>query len=105
MHMTRRVFVLAAALGLTASRGPARGPAPTPAPAPGGSTSATASSASLEQEVKALHAAMVAAFKRDPASVARYYTDDASIMGGGARSVGREQVDRYWREGPRATDW
>jgi hypothetical protein len=26
-------------------------------------------------------------------------------MGGGARSVGREQVDRYWREGPRATDW
>ena len=54
--------------------------------------------------MRVLHDAMVAAFKRDPASVARYYTDDASIMGGGARSAGREEIDRYWRDGPRG-EW
>ena len=65
---------------------------------------ATSQPATIRQEVETLHAAMVDAFKRDPASVAQYYTDDATIMGGGARSVGREQVDRYWREGPKA-EW
>ena len=48
---------------------------------------------------------MTAAFKADPASVARFYTDDASIMGGGQRSVGREQIDRYWRDATMFADW
>lgn len=60
---------------------------------------------SLRSEIDSLHASMVAAFKRDPASVARFYTDDASILGAGGRWVGREQVDRYWSQGPSPTDW
>jgi hypothetical protein len=59
----------------------------------------------LRAEVDSLFAAMVVAFKRDPSSVARFYTDDASIMGGGGRWIGRDQVDRYWGQGIRATDW
>jgi ketosteroid isomerase-like protein len=51
------------------------------------------------KEIDALHAAMVTAFKADPASVARFYADDASILGGGGRYVGREQIDQYWRQG------
>ncbi|MEX2153072.1 MAG: nuclear transport factor 2 family protein [Gemmatimonadaceae bacterium] len=53
----------------------------------------------LRQEIDALHAGMVAAFKTDPATLARFYADDASILGGGGRYVGRTQVDQYWREG------
>jgi CubicO group peptidase (beta-lactamase class C family) len=52
--------------------------------------------ASLRSEVDALHAAMIAAFKRDPASVARFYTDDAQIIGMGMHRSGREQVNAYW---------
>ena len=49
--------------------------------------------------------AMVAALKADPASVARFYTDDASILGGGQRHVGREQIDQYWRSATMFADW
>jgi ketosteroid isomerase-like protein len=66
---------------------------------------AAQSSSTLRKDVEALHEAMVAAFKADPASVARFYTDDASIMFSGARYVGREQVDRYWRQGPFPESW
>lgn len=59
----------------------------------------------LRRDVEALHAAMLAAFKTDPASVARFYSDDASIMFSGARYVGREQVDQYWRQGPFPESW
>src|SRR5688500_2760783 len=48
---------------------------------------------------------MVAAFKRDPASVARLYTDNANILGGGGRWVGRAQIDGYCGPGMNATDW
>ena len=37
----------------------------------------------LRGEVDSLHAAMTAAFRRDPASVASFYTDDARIIGMG----------------------
>ena len=66
---------------------------------------ASAQSAGLRAEVEALHAAMVAAFKVNPASVAAYYTDDATIAGGGSRYVGREQVDQYWRQVPPGAQW
>jgi hypothetical protein len=56
--------------------------------------SAGAQPAALKQEIESLHRAMVAAFRHDPATVARFYTDDASILGGGSRSVGREDVNR-----------
>jgi len=59
----------------------------------------------LRLAVDSLHAAMVAAFKRDPASVARFYTDDATILGGGGRWAGREQINRYWSQGPTPADW
>ena len=60
---------------------------------------------SLRAEVVALHTAMVAAYGREPASVARYYTDDASILGGGQRAVGRNQINQYWGSGPGGGDW
>ena len=59
----------------------------------------------LQQEAEALTSAMVAAFKADPSSVAKYYADDASILGGGQRAVGREQIDAYWRGATMFADW
>lgn len=59
----------------------------------------------LAGEVAALHRDMVAAFRENPASVARYYTDDATIMGGGRRSLGRDEVDAYWRASPSGASW
>ena len=55
-----------------------------------------AQTGNLKDEITALHRDMVAAFKQDPASVARFYTDDATIMGGGSRAAGRDQIDAYW---------
>jgi ketosteroid isomerase-like protein len=63
------------------------------------------SSAALRHDVEALMTAMVAALKADPASVAKFYTDDASILGGGERYVGREQIDQYWRRATMFADW
>lgn len=61
--------------------------------------------AALAQEIESLHRAMVAAFRQDPATVARFYTDDANIMGGGSRSTGREEVARYWADSPKGAEW
>jgi ketosteroid isomerase-like protein len=61
--------------------------------------------AGLRLEIDGLLAAMVAALKADPASVAGFYTDDASILGGGSRYVGRAEVDQYWREATMFADW
>lgn len=59
---------------------------------------------SLQEEIEALHAEMVSAYRREPASVARYYTDDASILGSGGRWIGREQINRYWAA-PAGGEW
>lgn len=59
----------------------------------------------LRQEIEALLTDMVSAFKADPASVSKYYTDDAMILGGNAHAVGREQVDQYWRGAMMFADW
>ena len=40
---------------------------------------------------------MVAAFATDPASVSTYYADNSGVVGGGQRSVGRTEVDAYWK--------
>jgi CubicO group peptidase (beta-lactamase class C family) len=64
----------------------------------------TADSA-LRKEVDALNASMVAAFKRDPVSVATFYTDDALIVGGGQRAEGGAAVTSYWKGAAMFTDW
>lgn len=51
----------------------------------------------LKQKAAARNAQMVAAFTRDPAAVASFYTDGAAIIGGGQRAVGRAAVDEYWK--------
>ncbi|MBC7791096.1 MAG: DUF4440 domain-containing protein [Anaerolineae bacterium] len=51
----------------------------------------------LRAEVKALNAAMVAAFNTDPSTVTRFYADSASIVGPRRTTVkGRAAIDRYW---------
>jgi ketosteroid isomerase-like protein len=67
--------------------------------------SAAHAQSQLKQDAEALTSAMIAAFKADPASVAKYYTNDASILGGGQRAVGREQIDAYWRGATMFADW
>jgi ketosteroid isomerase-like protein len=60
---------------------------------------------SLHSEIAALDAEMVAAFKRDPSSVAAFYTNDAAIIGGGQRYQGRAAVDAYWKGATMFRDW
>jgi uncharacterized protein (TIGR02246 family) len=59
---------------------------------------AAAVDSALTAEVRALNAAMMAAFdRRDLKGVARFYADDARIVGPGRQTVkGREAIDRYW---------
>lgn len=59
----------------------------------------------LKAEIDSLHVAMVAAFKRSPASVAQFYTDDAKIIGMGMRKSGRAEVEAYWSQSMGTTDW
>lgn len=60
---------------------------------------------SLRGEIDALTAAMVADFKRDPASVGQHYSDRARIVGGGMNTVGRVAVDEYWKGITGPSDW
>jgi ketosteroid isomerase-like protein len=69
------------------------------------SSVAHAQPTSLKQEVDGLLSAMVKAFKEEPASVARFYADDARILGGGQRAEGRQQIDQYWRDATMFADW
>jgi len=62
-------------------------------------------SPTLRVEVDALNAAMVSAFKSDPASVAKFYTDDARILGGNQAHHGREEVASYWAQATMFADW
>ena len=59
----------------------------------------------IRGEVETLLSDMTAAFKANPASVAKYYTDDAMIAGGRMRVTGREAVDKYWSSVTGFTDW
>jgi ketosteroid isomerase-like protein len=51
----------------------------------------------LKKQVETLHADMISAFTASPASVAKFYTDDAGVVGGGFRAVGRAAIDDYWK--------
>ena len=59
----------------------------------------------LRRDIDELHAAMVTAFKRDPASVAVFYGDAAAIIGGGQRIQGRAGVDNYWKGATTFAGW
>ena len=63
------------------------------------------SGAAVRTDVAELNAQMMAAFKRDPASVAAFYTDTAAIIGAGQRHQGRAAVDAYWKNATMFTDW
>lgn len=92
-NCAKGIFVLLFAIGAIAS--PARAQAPV-------SQSATSA---LRAEVQTLFSAMIAAFKQDPATVARYYDDDAQIIGGPGRMSGRKEIDAYWQQARGFTNW
>ncbi|MCA1585474.1 MAG: nuclear transport factor 2 family protein [Acidobacteria bacterium] len=65
----------------------------------------TTAPAALRAEVEALNAAMVSAFKTNPATVADFYSDDARIMGGGQAYQGRQEIAAYWAQATMFVDW
>ena len=66
-----------------------------------------AGDATIRREIEAVNGAMVAAFNRgDYLGAARFYADDAQIIGpGGLRVTGRAAVDRYWTSIPTGSTW
>jgi ketosteroid isomerase-like protein len=61
----------------------------------------------IRRELAAVNTAMAATFNRgDYLGAARFYSDDAQIIGaGGVRVSGREAVDRYWTSLPAGSTW
>lgn len=61
----------------------------------------------IRRELAAVNAAMAATFNRgDYHGAARFYSDDAQIIGpGGLRVTGRAAVDRYWASIPAGSTW
>jgi ketosteroid isomerase-like protein len=59
------------------------------------------------RELSAINAEMAATFNRgDYLGAARFYTDDAQIIGaGGVRVTGRAAIDRYWTSIPAGSTW
>jgi uncharacterized protein (TIGR02246 family) len=62
---------------------------------------------SLQQEIDSLNRAMEQAFaKGDMAAVAKFYADDAKLMGPrGSDISGRSAIDQYWRSIKGAKSW
>lgn len=80
---------------------------PRGAPAARGARASQDGKQRLRREIDSLNAAMMAAFRRgDLRAVARFYADDARIVGP-RRSVtaGREAIDRYWTGVAGAKSW
>jgi ketosteroid isomerase-like protein len=73
---------------------------------PGGSPHSLEERA-IRRELAAVNAAMAATFNRgDYLGAARFYSDDAQIIGaGGVRVAGRAAVDRYWTSIPAGATW
>ena len=61
----------------------------------------------VRRELAAINAAMAATFNRgDYLGAARFYADDAQIIGPGApRVIGRAAIDRYWTSLPAGSTW
>jgi ketosteroid isomerase-like protein len=73
---------------------------------PGGSPHSLEERA-IRRELAAINAAMAATFNRgDYLGAARFYSDDAQIIGvGDVRVTGRDAVDRYWTSLPAGATW
>jgi ketosteroid isomerase-like protein len=61
--------------------------------------------AEVRADIEKLNANMVAAFKRDAATVAAFYTDNAVMVGGGQRTEGRAALEAYWKGASMFADW
>jgi ketosteroid isomerase-like protein len=61
----------------------------------------------IRRELEAVNAAMAATFNRgDYLGAARFYSDDAQIIGAGdVRVTGRAVIDRYWTSIPAGATW
>jgi ketosteroid isomerase-like protein len=70
-------------------------------------SAASADGTAIRREIETVNAAMTAAFNRgDYLGAARFYSDDAQIIGpGGMRVTGRAAVDRYWTSLPAGATW
>ncbi|HEU0224610.1 MAG TPA: serine hydrolase [Steroidobacteraceae bacterium] len=92
---------------LTAILNRIAGIAPSAAAAEQATTAATGGTPAtgLRGEVLALHAEMMSAFREEPANVARHYTDDARILGGGRRYHGTGEVRAYFSQVPPLAEW
>lgn len=77
------------------------GPAPTPTPV---APADQGSSRAIRKEIETLHLEMIAAFREKPENVARYYTTDARILGGGRRFSG-DEIPSYWSQIPGGASW
>jgi ketosteroid isomerase-like protein len=90
-----------AALAVTVAAAGCRTAAPAPA------QSQAVEDRAIRRELSAINAAMAATFNRgDYLGAARFYSDDAQIIGpGGLRVTGREAVDRYWTSIPAGATW
>jgi ketosteroid isomerase-like protein len=116
-RLPRRVAIAAALPALLAITAVASGgrPAAAQTPPPPAAASQTltdadavaASKLAIRRELEAVNAAMTAAFNRgDYLAAARFYTDDAQIIGpGGVRVTGRAGIDRYWTSLPAGSTW
>jgi ketosteroid isomerase-like protein len=60
----------------------------------------------IRRELAAVNAAMAATFNRgDYLGAARFYSDDAQIIGESVRVTGRAAIDRYWTSIPAGSTW
>jgi ketosteroid isomerase-like protein len=91
------LVALAAAMTAAACRTAATVPAPSQA----------FEDRAIRRELAAINDAMAATFNRgDYLGAARFYADDAQIIGpGGLRVTGRAAVDRYWTSIPAGSTW
>ena len=98
--LATRLVALAIAVFAAACRGTIPGAAATAGPQ-------ALEDRAIQREIAAINAAMAATFNRgDYLGAARFYTDDAQIIGaGGVRVTGREAVDRYWTSIPAGSAW
>ena len=98
------VAVILLLTAVTAGRVAAQNPAPAPV---GERDGMRAIDLVARREIAAVNEAMTSAFNRgDYLAAARFYTDDARIIGqGGVLVVGRQAVDRYWTSIPPGGKW
>jgi hypothetical protein len=94
--------LLAAILNRLAGRTEATG---TASPPPSTTTQVKIPPTALRAEIETLHLEMMTAFRGVPGDVARFYAEDARILGGGRRYTGTDQVRAYFSQVPAGANW